>query len=251
MASNPPGKCCFQGFKHEGKPIGETKELYGVNTYITGQSSSSDKVIVIASDVYGLKLVNTKLVADKFANAGYKVYIPDILFDDAIDVDVNVQDGSFDLQSWLPRHTPEATRAIFEKFLKGLTAEHSPKFLGLIGYCFGAKFAVQQINKTNGIANAIAIAHPSFVSIEEVNDIDVNKPILISAAENDEIFNEEGRHLTEAKLKENGNIYQLDLFSKTYHGYAVRGDIKVPAIKYAIEKTFLDQLYWFNYHSEK
>ena len=29
MASNPPAACCASGFKHEGNPLGETKNIDG------------------------------------------------------------------------------------------------------------------------------------------------------------------------------------------------------------------------------
>lgn len=29
MASNPPGACCATGFKHEGTPVGEVKNIAG------------------------------------------------------------------------------------------------------------------------------------------------------------------------------------------------------------------------------
>lgn len=29
MASNAPGACCASGFKHEGNPVGETKNING------------------------------------------------------------------------------------------------------------------------------------------------------------------------------------------------------------------------------
>lgn len=29
MASNPPAACCASGFKHEGTPLGETKNIDG------------------------------------------------------------------------------------------------------------------------------------------------------------------------------------------------------------------------------
>jgi len=32
MASNPPGACCASGFKHEGNPVGEVKNIDG-STY--------------------------------------------------------------------------------------------------------------------------------------------------------------------------------------------------------------------------
>ena len=65
---------------------------------------------------------------------------------------------------------------------KRVKEELKPTFLGGIGYCFGAKFAVQNLS-INGYLDA-AVAHPSFVSMEEVKAI--KRPIIISAAETDQ-----------------------------------------------------------------
>lgn len=118
----------------------------------------------------------------------------------------------------------------------------SETFLGVIGYCYGAKYAIQQI-ASDGYATAAAVAHPSFVTIEEVEAI--KKPLLISAAETDPIFPVELRHQTEEALAKIKARYQLDLFSGVVHGYAVRGDIKDPVVKYAMTKTISDQVQWF------
>ena len=48
------------------------------------------------------------------------------------------------------------------------------------------------------------------------------------------------RHQTEDELaKLNGVRYQVDLFSGVTHGFAVRGDINNPIVKYAKEKLCL------------
>lgn len=245
MASNPPGSCCFKGFYHEGTPKGEHKTLFDVDTYVTG-GESNDKVIIVLTDVFGNKFNNVLLTADQLAAAGYKVLIPDILFGDEIES----LDGSIDFNDWLARHNPEVTRAIVDKFVAAVKKEYSPKFTGVIGYCFGAKFAVQQIDASNGLADVAAIAHPSFVTIEEITAIGKKKPLLVSAAETDSIYTEELRQQTESKLKEIGARYQLDLFSGVSHGYAARGDVSDPVVKYAKEKTLYDQIYWFDTFSK-
>lgn len=244
MASNPPGACCFKGFYHEGTPKGSLVDLYGVEAYVTG-SQSNDKVIVILTDVFGHKLNNTQIIADQLGAAGYRVYIPDILFGDAIE---NL-DGSVDFNDWKERHNANKTRAVVDQFLSGLIKEHSPKFIGAIGHCFGAKYAIQQIHATDGPVDVCAVAHPSYVTIEELAAIGKEKPLLISAAEKDTIFPPELRHLSEAKLAEIGARYQLDLFSGVSHGFAVRGDDKDPVVRYAKEKVLLDQIHWFNHFS--
>lgn len=215
MASNPPGACCLKKSDHEGTPIGVHKELYGLNTYVSGDLTSK-KLIVIITDIYGNHLNNVLLIADEFGKKGYKVYIPDVLKgDDAVE---NVTD----LPAWLPNHSNEITRPIVESFLDNLYKGESFDFLGLVGYCFGAKYVVQQLTKDSRVT-AGAIAHPSFVSVEEVEA--VAKPLIISAAETDPIFPEDLRYKTEDILRKTGVHYQIDLFSGVAHGYSVRGDI--------------------------
>lgn len=240
MASNPPGKCCTEITFHTGETTGSLKTLHGVESYVTGLNNPSSRVIVIITDIYGHTLKNVHLIADKLAELGkYQVYIPDILKGDPFDAN-----AEFDkLPDWLSIHTQEEVQGIVEKFVTGIRSELSPSFVGLIGYCFGAKYAIQQLTE-DGLANAAAVAHPSFVTLEEVAAI--TKPILISSAETDPIYTVELRHATEAKLAEIKARYQTDLFSGVAHGYACRGDMSDPQVRYAAEKTLLDQIHWFS-----
>lgn len=233
MASNPPSACCAQTNFHEGTPLGTHQEVFGVDTYIVGESSN---ILVILTDIFGHRYNNVLLVADAISKSGYKVLIPDILNGDPL------KPGD-DFQPWLPKHTPEITAPIVDNFLKRVKEELKPTFLGGIGYCFGAKFAVQNLS-INGYLDAAAVAHPSFVSMEEVKAI--KRPIIISAAETDQVFAPELRHQTEDELaKLEGVRYQVDLFSGVTHGFALRGDIKNPIVRYAKEKVLADQLAFF------
>lgn len=245
MASNPPGACCFTGFYHEGEARGSHKDVYGIDTYVAGKDSN-EKVIIILTDVFGNKLINTQLIADQLGDAGYRVYVPDILFGDAIEK----LDGSVDFNGWMQRHNPIKTKSIVDQFLLGLEKEHSPKFMGVIGHCFGAKYAIQQIHATEGLADACAVAHPSFVTMKELEAIGRDKPLLISAAEVDNIFTSDLRHSSLAKLAEIDARYQFELFSGVSHGFAVRGDMSNPAVKFAKEKTLADQIFWFDTFSQ-
>lgn len=240
MASNPPGKCCTEFVYHEGSPEGSHKTLYGLDTYVTG--TSSDKYIVILTDIYGNKFNNVLLIADLLAKrSGFKVYIPDILKNDPLK-------NFAELAEWRKLHSPEITRPIVDGFLGKLREDvGSSAFVGVIGYCFGAKYALHQITES-GPASAAAIAHPSFVDIEEVAAI--RKPILISAAETDQIFPAELRHQTEEKLIEIKATYLITLFGGVLHGYAVRADVTDPKVKYAMNKTLQDQILFFLAASE-
>ncbi|KAG7666361.1 uncharacterized protein J8A68_000106 [[Candida] subhashii] len=234
MASHPPSTCCLKASFHEGTPIGKHQELFGVDTYVVGES---DKVIVIMTDIYGNRFNNIMLIADEFSRKGYKVLIPDILLNDAIEY------GKFDFSTfgeWRTRHTPEITAPIVDGFLKQVKHEINPKYLTAIGYCFGAKYTVQQLAEGKYL-DAGALAHPSMVTIEEVQAI--AKPILISAAEVDQSFTRELRYQTEEELTKKGNVrFQIDVFQGVTHGYAVKGAESEPLTRYAIEKTLQDQV---------
>lgn len=237
MASHPPGQCCVEKHIHEGTPIGEYKPVFDLDTYSVGDNN--DKIVVIITDIYGNKLVNTQLIADEISRNGFKVLIPDILQGDPI--------GTQDLQQWIKKHGPELTSNIVDGFLKKVRQELKPKFLFGLGHCFGGKYTIQNLSE-NGLLDAGAVAHPSFVDIEEVKQI--KKPLLISAAETDPIFPIELRHQTEVELIKTGARYQIDLFSGVSHGFAVKGDITNPVVKYAKEKALTDQICWFHEFSK-
>mmetsp|Transcript_2130 Transcript_2130/g.2085 ORF Transcript_2130/g.2085 Transcript_2130/m.2085 type:complete len:240 (-) Transcript_2130:109-828(-) len=237
MASKNPGACCLKVVYHEGETKGQFKEIAGLDTYQTGEKFGDEEIIVILTDIYGYKLSNVLLIADQLAEMSCRqVLIPDILMGEPIT-------PSDDFSAWLEKHSSETTKPIVDGFLAQLTKEKSPKSLFGIGYCFGAKYCIQNLTK-DGYLTAGAVAHPSFVSVEEVEA--VTKPILISAAETDSIFPEELRNKTIQILAANKIRYQLDLFLGVSHGFAVKGDLSISEVKYAKEKVLIDQVYFFS-----
>lgn len=88
------------------------------------------------------------------------------------------------------------------------------------------------------------IAHPSFVDEDELAAI--TGPLAISAAEVDSIFPAEKRHKSEEILVKTKQPYQINLFSATSHGFAVRGDLSVKQEKFAKEQAFMQAVTWFD-----
>lgn len=236
MASNFMTACCLEKSLHEGDERGSFYDVAGISCYSTGEEYGNERVIVISTDVFGFKLKNILLIADKLAELGKsRVLIPDIL---------NNEPVTQPFEKWFARHTPEITSPIFSGFLSRFRQEVSPKSLFGIGYCFGAKFVVQNLSE-KGLLDAGAIAHPSLVSEEEVEGI--MKPIIISAAQNDDSFPPELRHKTEEILSKRTTLkWELTSFSQVSHGYSVRGDISNLQVKYAKEKTLSDQIMFFS-----
>lgn len=90
------------------------------------------------------------------------------------------------------------------------------------------------------------MAHPSFVDEEEFESLKI--PFAIAAAETDTIFPDEKRHQSEAILKKIGIPYQINLYQGVEHGFAVRGDPNVKAIRYAKKSAFNQAIEWFGEH---
>lgn len=113
--------------------------------------------------------------------------------------------------------------------------------IGLVGYCFGGKYVARHLR--SGKADVGYTAHPSHIEESELRQI--QGPLAIAAAEEDQIFPAEKRHQSEAILQELGLPYQLNLYSGVKHGFAVRGDPSDRQIRFAKQSAFLQALEWF------
>jgi len=75
---------CMTGSLHEGSPKGKVDQVADLRTYIAEPPSNKDKtpgIIVIIPDIFGWELVNSRLLADDYAEkSGKTVYLPDFMF---------------------------------------------------------------------------------------------------------------------------------------------------------------------------
>jgi len=250
MSSNPPAQCCYQGVKHEGNPVGRYEQTEDFETYISEASDkSTDKGILIITDVIGHRANNAQLIADQFAANGYFVFMPDLFYGDPIPMN---RPGDFDIMKWMHgeysekkiAHLPPVVDPIIEKSIKAMKTKYGVKKIGAVGYCFGAKYVVRFLKP--GQIDVGYSAHPSFVEEDELKAI--KGPFAISAAETDSIFPTEKRHRSEEILKEVGQPYQINLYSGVEHGFAVRGDPNNRVVQYAKESAFLQAVAWFEEH---
>ena len=75
---------CFRGSVHSdaGEAKGTTETVHGKKCYVASPPSTSTatSVIIYLTDSFGLNLINTKLLADRFAaETGCKVLVPDVI----------------------------------------------------------------------------------------------------------------------------------------------------------------------------
>ncbi|KAI1821464.1 dienelactone hydrolase [Xylaria intraflava] len=248
MASNPPGKCCTVGVKHDGESTGADIKVGKHAAYLATPDPAKahkDAAILYVPDVFGI-WQNSKLMADQFAANGYLTLIVDLFNGDP--APLNPPEG-FQIFSWLEKgtngdnpHTKEQVDPIVVESIKWLQTEKGIKKLGAVGYCFGAKYVARHFQ--DGI-NVGFMAHPSFVDEDEFRGF--KGPISIAAAETDTIFPADKRHRSEEILKEGGQPYQINLYSGVVHGFAVRGDMSKKDQKYAKEQAFIQAVQWFDH----
>ncbi|KAJ5591757.1 uncharacterized protein N7459_002126 [Penicillium hispanicum] len=129
MASNPPAACCTVGVKHEGKAKGQFQPIGDVEAYISRPADgSTERAILLLTDVIGHRFINAQLIADQLAANGYP---------------------GFDLMTWLhgpPGHLLNRVEPVVQAIFEAIKSELGYERVGAIGYCFGAKYAVRMLH---------------------------------------------------------------------------------------------------------
>lgn len=248
MASNPASFCCVTGVKHEGDPQGKSFAFKSIDAYLAeacGQNVHQNTAILYLPDVIGI-WQNSKLMADQFAANGYTTLMIDLFNKDPIPLN---RTPGFDFRAWHDKgssgdnpHTPEFVDPIVEKSIAFLK-ERGFTRIGAVGYCFGAKYVARFLASGKGL-DVGYVAHPSFVSEEELANI--KGPMSISAAEIDEIFPADLRRKSEEILIQTGQPFQINLFGSVSHGFAVKCDPSKKIERFSKEQAFMQAVIWMN-----
>jgi dienelactone hydrolase len=162
------------------------------------------------------------------------------------------------IMSWLrgsdlsPGHLSPRVDPIVSAVVNELRFTYGVEQLGGVGYCFGAKYVVRFLH--DGIdgsphLNAGFVAHPSFVTAEELKG--VSRPFSIAAGYDDPVFPVVKRRETEqtlGKVSIQGHRlpWQLCLYSGVDHGFAVRCDTKKREQRFAMDQAFRQAVAWFD-----
>ena len=202
--------------------------------------------ILYVPDVLGI-YGNAMLLADQFAAQGYTTLIVEPFYGDKLELN---ELPNMDLQKWIATgrngsgpHTTREIDPIIQDAVAYMRNKLGMQNIGAVGYCFGAKYVVRHYS--SGI-KAGYIAHPSFVDEEELAAI--SGPLSIAAAETDAIFPLEKRHESERILQQNGNVYQINLYSGVAHGFAVKCNLEEKQQRISKELAFKQAVDFFNYY---
>ncbi|KAL6301014.1 alpha/beta-hydrolase [Sparassis latifolia] len=232
---------CFRGVRHEGEPEGKIEQIGGVECYVATPSVDypRDKVILFLSDVFGIPLLNNRLLVDDFARNGFKTIMPDLFNGEAVDV-AAFSDPNLDRRSWKAKHSPVSAAAIVENVVKVLT-ESGVTRIGTTSYCFGAQAAFY-LARAN-ISHVTVLSHPSALDVPadlESYHANSKAPLLINSCEVDTQFGPDCQAIAD-KIFGEGKFapgYQRTYWEGCAHGFAVRGDLSDPKVKAGKEGSF-------------
>jgi dienelactone hydrolase len=244
-------KDCIQGVRHEGEPQGALVTIGGVACYVATPTVDypKDKVILFLPDVFGIELINAKLLADGFASNGFKVVVIDYLNGDSLPADA-MNSPSFDFKGWLSKHSAEQTRPPLDKVIAALKEEGVTKF-GATGYCFGGRYTFDLAFEN--VIQCAVVSHPSFLKVPDDLETYFTKsqaPLLINSCEFDQMFPAEAQAKADEILGDGNFVpgYKREYFPGCRHGFAVRGDITDPLIKAGKEGSFKAAVEFFLKH---
>jgi dienelactone hydrolase len=278
---------CFTGGTHSGNPQGVVIELHGYPTYITppphsssaSSTSKSKAAILFLPDFFSHKLLNNKLLADRYAAAtGFTVYFPDIVRNGGVDPSyIAVFEPLMNAQTpwwrkvWLfvqvvplvpmmvfgapAKAMPEVVR--YARAVRREQVVEGGK-LGVAGFCWGGfgavKLAGERLEGEGGgrVVDAIFTGHPSALDTpgDLVKAVQEKVPVSVAVAEIDPQFDPAKAEATEAAMREKGIVsgntgvaYEFEVFQGAHHGFCVR--LKDEEDKETAEGAEKQAIEWF------
>lgn len=226
---------------HTGDSVGKEIVHNNVTLYVTGEPS--DKAVLYLTDVYGIQLLENRLLADSFGRAGYFVVAPDLFNGTPSTLDLNEMSPT-QLETFLAAATPEETDALIGVAVDYLQNVEKITKIAATGYCFGGRYAFRWLSPEKGLKVGFA-AHPSNLQDEEISAI--TGAAAVAAADSDTMMPPARRSTIEALLLNTTQAYTLSLYGSVSHGFGVRANISDPRQKFGKEQAFFQAVRWFDY----
>jgi len=234
-------KHCITGVRHEGEAEGKWEKIGGVDCYVATPSGeyAKDKVLLFLCDIFGPQLNNNKLLADCFAQNGYKTVVPDIFHGEPAPEDALDPNTTFNLAAWFVHHGPHSSRPLVDKVVAALKETGVTSF-ATTGYCYGGRLSFDLAY--DAVSSVTIVAHPSLLQLP--GDIlkykETNAPLQVHSCTVDQQFPIPAQAATDMIL---GNGQFAPGYERTYwegctHGFTVRGDVSDPQVKAGKEGAF-------------
>lgn len=245
------------------KAVGSSPEAYLSSKNTKPPEGGQKKAIVLLTDIFGLPLVNCKILADAFnERVGVDVYVPD-LFQGRPPVTLEqIQPYQKDLPgekltwsekfwfvakfiTFLPGFLPNRPKFAnirAETFIRGLKEEKGYSDIGAIGYCYGGH--VSTYMAATDLIKTTIVTHPGMINASMIEAIKV--PSLWQIPEEDEQTPDKLRNEIRGILnKKDGIAFEFTEYKGTRHGFAARPNLGIPQIKQAYEDALDEGVEWF------
>ncbi|KAK3674089.1 hypothetical protein LTR78_005936 [Recurvomyces mirabilis] len=233
------------GVIHDGNSTGVTVQAEGETLYLAyPRGGSTENAIVYFTDIFGLQLVNNRLLADSLARAGYFVVLPDLFRADPVPADaLSDPNSSFNMTEWRTRHPITQTEEIIDHAITAVRTGFNASHVAAVGYCFGGRFVARHLATGGGVDVGFA-AHPSSTTADEWNA--VVGPISLAFGELDGSNTPENRTNIEGIFSAGNKSFQTSLYAQAEHGFAVRTNLSVPLKAFAQESAYWQAVRWFD-----
>ncbi|KAF7979691.1 hypothetical protein HWV62_41705 [Athelia sp. TMB] len=259
---------CTRGYVLPGEPTGTLVAAMD-GAYFAPGPPGSTRAVVYLTDIFGLPLKNSKLMADELARAlACDVWVPDLfngkpfmavdelepLMPDragvAMTLGQKLQAGFLMLRRApsLYANRPSITAARAAALITRLRAEKGYARVGAVGYCYGGALAVR-LGAAPEVLDSVVVCHPGGISAEQVRAIAV--PAAWACAESDMSFGPALRQEAEALFRaREGRAdfveYEFVDYRGTAHGFACRPNLSLPEVKAGYEGALAQTIAWFN-----
>ncbi|KAL0571827.1 hypothetical protein V5O48_010140 [Marasmius crinis-equi] len=260
---------CYKGSILEGEPVGTFTSIDGA--YMSaGSNKESERAVILLTDIFGLPLKNSKLIADSLAKRlECDVWVPDQFAGNPPFAVEKLQNkmperagedfGLFakikfflTVLPTLPKllkSRPATVDARMKSFFDKLKAEKPHyKRIGAVGHCFGGSTAVR-LGGTDYV-HSIVVCHPGGFSDEELKAIKVPCSwtlMVLWRMADDFTFPPPKREKAEAEFaKRKDHQYEFKVYKGTAHGFACRPNMTYPDVKEGFEGAMEQIVAWFD-----
>lgn len=280
---------CFCGSVHTfAKPTGTMETIHGISTYVAGGSdpSRSKSAIIYLTDAFALRLVNNKLLADKYAaSTGCRVLIPEVVHNGGLDPSLmpQMEIAMGSLERWTVNsllHKAYTTACLLPKVASFLLLGHPayayPKILqyaravkrdlpaggklGVAGFCWGGWSSTKLCTEasveggTERLIDAQFNGHPSYMNSTQNMFLEAiwtfNVPYSSAVAGADFEFSGAVAAKTEAMLRDElgrGYKYEFRVYDECTHGFCIRAKEDTVNME-GYEAAANQATTWFNQH---
>lgn len=171
---------------------------------------------------------------------------------------------------WLARQTPEKVLPILHRVIGAATDEFADAVANgggvyAVGYCFGGKYVCllaanqaapaekkprdEELGKKEEGGPLIkcgALAHGTMITREDIEGI--RAPVSMVCVEQDPLFSDEVRVSGKEYLEKEGREFEMHVYEKVPHGFAVVGEYADEGIRVKQAEAFEQMVGWLKGH---